>query len=170
MLSGPIKCPLFSSLKCKGQSALWVSPSTPLFHLFLLCPHSKYTRRKSSWIPAPWRPSILLCSVLSRFSHVQLFATPWTVASQAPLFMGFSRQKYWNGLLYPPPGALPDPGVEPTSPVSPAWQEDSLPLNHLGSPPCYSLVINGKGGNIWLVTVSHCQALPNGRVHKPSVF
>ena len=113
---------------------------------------------------------MLLCSVLSGFSRVQLFETPCTVASQAPLFMGFSRQEYWNGLLYPPPGDLPDPGIKPTSPSSPALQEDSLTLNHQGSPPCYSLVINGKGGSIWLVIGSHCQALPNGRFHKPSVF
>ena len=40
-------------------------------------------------------------------SHVQLFATPWTVALQAPLSMGFSRQEYWSGLPFPPPGNLP---------------------------------------------------------------
>ena len=43
-------------------------------------------------------------------------ATPWAVAFQAPLFMGFSRQEYWSGLLFPPPGHLPNPGIEPTSP------------------------------------------------------
>ena len=48
-------------------------------------------------------------------SHVQLFATPWTVACQAPLSMGFSRQRYWNGLPFPTPGDLPDPGMEPVS-------------------------------------------------------
>ena len=46
--------------------------------------------------------------VLSRFSRVRLFETPWTVAHQAPLPMGFSRQEYWNGLPFPPPGHLPD--------------------------------------------------------------
>ena len=45
---------------------------------------------------------------------------PWTVAHQAPLSMGFSRQEYWNGLLFPPPGDLPDPGIEPASLTSPA--------------------------------------------------
>ena len=49
------------------------------------------------------------------FSCVQLFETPWTVALQAPLFMGFSRQEYWSGLPCPPPGDLPDPGIEPAS-------------------------------------------------------
>jgi len=44
------------------------------------------------------------------------FETPWTIAHQAPLFMGFPRQEYWSGLLFPSPGDLPDPGMEPTSP------------------------------------------------------
>ena len=48
-------------------------------------------------------------------SHVCLFETPWTVAHQALLFMEFSRQEYWSGLPFPPPGDLPDPGIEPTS-------------------------------------------------------
>ena len=50
-------------------------------------------------------------------SRVQLFATPWTVALQAPLSMEFSRQKYWSGLPFPSPENLPDPGIEPTSPA-----------------------------------------------------
>ena len=57
--------------------------------------------------------------MLRYFSHVQLFVTLWTVAFQAPLSMGFSRQECWSGLPCPPPGDLPDPGMEPTSPVSP---------------------------------------------------
>ena len=62
---------------------------------------------------------------LSRFSRVQLFVTLWTVAYRAPLSMGFSRQEYWNGLSFPPPGDLPDPGIEPTSLASPVLQVDS---------------------------------------------
>ena len=54
---------------------------------------------------------------LSHFSCVQLFVTPWTVALQAPLPMGFSRQEYWSGLPFPSPGDLPDPGIEPVSPA-----------------------------------------------------
>ena len=50
-------------------------------------------------------------------SHVRLFVTPWSVAHQAPLSMGFSRQEYWSGLPFPSPGDLPDPGTEPGSPV-----------------------------------------------------
>ena len=51
-------------------------------------------------------------------SHVQLFVTPWTVARQVPLSVGFSRQEYWSGLPCPPPGNLPDPGIEPVSYVT----------------------------------------------------
>ena len=54
------------------------------------------------------------CSVVSDF------VTPWTAARQAPLSMGFSRQEYWSGLPFPPPGDLPDPGMEPMSLASPA--------------------------------------------------
>ena len=56
-------------------------------------------------------------------SHVQLFATAWIVAYQAPLSMGFSRQEYWSRLLFPSPGDLPNPGIKPGSP---ALQADSL--------------------------------------------
>ena len=55
----------------------------------------------------------------SHFSHVQLCVTLWTVAHQAPLSMGFSRQEYWSGFLCPLPGDLPNPGIEPTSLMSP---------------------------------------------------
>ena len=72
--------------------------------------------------------------MLRCFSHVQLFATLWTVAFQAPLSMGFSRQEYWSGLLCPPPGNLLDPGIEPTSPVSPALHANSLPTEPPGKP------------------------------------
>ena len=63
--------------------------------------------------------TIRVC-VLSHFSRVHLFATPWTVAHEAPLSTGFSRQEYWSGLPFSSPGSLPDPGIEPTSLVSPA--------------------------------------------------
>ena len=57
---------------------------------------------------------------LSLFSHVQLYATPWTVVHQAPLSMEFSRQNYWSGLPCPSPGDLPNPGIELTSLTSPS--------------------------------------------------
>ena len=65
-------------------------------------------------------------------SCVRLLAAPWTVACQAPLSMGFSRQEYQTGLPFPSPRNLPDPGIEPRSLMSPAWQADSLPLRHRG--------------------------------------
>ena len=74
---------------------------------------------------------LLLYGWVKSLSHVWLFATLWSVAYQAPLSMGFSRQEYWSGLPLPFPGNLPDPGIEPTSP---ALQVDSSPLSHLGSP------------------------------------
>ena len=67
--------------------------------------------------------------VLSCFSCVQLFVAPWTIARQAPLSMGFSRQEYWSGLPFPSQRDLPDPGIKPGSP---ALQVDSLPSEPLG--------------------------------------
>ena len=64
-----------------------------------------------------WERGRVHVSVLSR---VQLFVTPWTVACQAPVSMEFSRQEYWSGLPFRPPGVLPDPGIERESPVFPA--------------------------------------------------
>ena len=58
--------------------------------------------------------------MLSHFSHVQCFVTLWTIAHQAPLSMGFSRQERWSGLAFPSPGDFPNPGIEPVSLVSPA--------------------------------------------------
>ena len=72
--------------------------------------------------------------ILSRFRHVQLCATLCTVAHQAPLSMGFSRQEDWNGLPFPPPGDLPNTGIKP---VSPALRADSILLNNWGSSPKY---------------------------------
>ena len=68
-----------------------------------------------------------------RFSHVQLFATPWTIAHQAPLSRGSPKQECWSGLPFPPS----DPGFKPASPASPmssALKEDSLILSHQGNP------------------------------------
>ena len=56
----------------------------------------------------------------NHLSRVRLFVTPWTVAHQTPLVVGFSRQEYWSGLPCPPPGGLPDPGIEPKSLMFPA--------------------------------------------------
>ena len=66
----------------------------------------------------------------SCFTCVQLLLTLWTVACQAPLSMGFSRQENWSGLPCSPPGDLPDPVIEPTFPVAPTLQGASLLLSH----------------------------------------
>ena len=66
--------------------------------------------------------------MLSHFTCVRLFVTPWTVACQATLSMRLSRQEYWNGLPFCPPGDLPGPGIKPTSLTSPALAGGSLPI------------------------------------------
>ena len=78
-----------------------------------------------------------------RFSHVQLFVTLWTVAPQAPPSMGFSREEYQSGLPCPPPGDLPDPGIE--SLKSPALAANSLLIVPLGKPR-KNLRINPRNG------------------------
>ena len=70
-------------------------------------------------------------SEMKSLSRVRLFATPWTIAHQAPPCMGFSRQEYWSGFPFPSPGDLPDPGIEPKSP---ALQADALPSEPPGKP------------------------------------
>ena len=64
-------------------------------------------------------------------SRVRVFATPWTVAHQTLLSMGFSRQEYWSGSPFPSPGDLPDPGIKPRSP---ALQIDALTSEPPGKP------------------------------------
>ena len=84
---------------------------------------------------------ILCACVLSHFSRVQLFVTLWTKARQFSLSMGFSRQEYWSGFLCPPPGDLPNPGIEPTSLMSPALgkffttEPPGKPFPSPGDPP-----------------------------------
>ena len=75
--------------------------------------------------------SVYLKVKVKSLSRVRLFATPWTVAYQAPLPMGFSRQEYWSGLPFPSPGDLPDPGIEPGSS---AFQADALTSEPPGKP------------------------------------
>ena len=95
---------------------------------------------------------MLSCSVVS-----DSLRTIDYIACQAPLSMGFSRQEYWSGWPVPPPGDLPDPGIEPKSP---AFQADSLPLSHQGSPGFIQLMmanlthqagwwIRGYGVQLW---------------------
>ena len=65
-----------------------------------------------------------MCAQL--LSHVRLFVAPWTLVIQAPLFMEFSREKYWNGVPFPTPVDLSNPGIKPTSFAHPALSGDSL--------------------------------------------
>ena len=77
-----------------------------------------------------------MCSVMS-----DSFSTPWTVAHQAYLSMGFPRQEYSSGLPFPPPGDLPHPGIEPIFGISCIAGGFFIPLSHLGSPKCPVLVL-----------------------------
>ena len=90
---------------------------------------------KHHLLPGPLPARFLLSgSEVKSFSPVRLFATPWTVAPQAPPSMGFSRQEYWSVLPCPPPRNLPDPGIIPVSPASAALQANSLPTEPPGKP------------------------------------
>ena len=72
-----------------------------------------------------------MCKYVKSLSCVQLFVTSWTVAYQASLSMGFSRQEYWSELPFPSPGDLPDPEIEP---MSPALEADALTSEPPGKP------------------------------------
>ena len=74
--------------------------------------------------------------MLNRSCRVRLFETPWTVAHQAPLSMGFFRQEYWSGLLFPPPEDLPNPGLSSPPLCLLHWPAGSLPVASLGSSYC----------------------------------
>ena len=106
--------------------------------------------KRSVFIPIPKKGNAKECSnyctialishtsKVKLLSHVQLFATLWTVAYQAPPSMEFSRQEYWNGLPFPSPGDLPSPGIEPGSPT---WWADALPFEPLGNPTGYKVML-----------------------------
>ena len=88
--------------------SLWCSPETTTTFLI------SHTPKQNKKFKVTKKPQHVVVQLLS---HVQLFETLWTVAHQALLSMGFSRQEYWSGLPFPPPEELPDPGFEPSSPV-----------------------------------------------------
>ena len=105
-----------------------------------------------------------LCYVLSRCSHVRLFMTPCTIAHQVPLSMGFSRQEHWSGLPFPSPRNLPDPGIEPTSLMSPALSgEFFLLLSQLRKPWLSLVAVNG-GCPLGRYTASYCDGFSCCRV------
>ena len=93
---------------------MWICPGFPAGGVVKNPPASAGDTRDVGSIPGSGRRSSKWRAyVLSYFSHIQLFATLWTVTHQAPLSMGFSRQEYWSGLPCPPPRDLPFPGIEP---------------------------------------------------------
>ena len=121
---------LLLSFLIQSEQKRWLSP-----HINFLISAAPFPGKPCFW------PSLYSCSIsasyprdahratspglcnecmLSHFSRVRLFVTLWTVARQAPLSMGFSRQEYWSGLPCPPPGRLLSPGIEPKSLMSPA--------------------------------------------------
>ena len=109
-----------------------------------------------------YRVCVCVC-VLSHFSHFQLFVNLWTIAHQAPLSTGFSRQKYWSGWSYPPCGYLPNTRTEAISLAAPALQADSLALSHQGktmvlgcnlkNDRTFSVYFHGKPFNITIIQV-----------------
>ena len=128
----------FSLLNFRFFSVKWEYHLTPRNIIKVRCMHVSYFEQlqadSSYWVsrqvslPPPLfallhvtlpHPSKGFC-VLSHFSLVRLSETPWSVAHQFPLSRGFSRQEYWSGLPCPPPGDLPDPGIELESLMSPA--------------------------------------------------
>ena len=82
--------------------------------------------------------SLDVCAGLSCFHHVWLFSTPCTLAHQAPLSMGFSRQEYWSELPCPPIGDLPNAGTEPVSLASPIGRQVLYLQHHRGSPAIHT--------------------------------
>ena len=103
--------------------------------------HSRILTWRVPWREEPGGLQSMHMCMLSRFSRVQLFVTPWTVTGQAPLSMGFSGQEYWSGLPCPPPGGLPDPGLN----------LDLLHCKHI----LYSLSHQGSPRSLKIMFVSH---------------
>ena len=108
----------------------WLFALEPvIFLLVRTIPSRNFPKVASSKHCFPERFIHIVWVKVKSLSRVRLFATPWTVAYQAPPSMGFSRQECWSGLPFPSPGDLPDPGIKPESPV---LQADALP----SEPPC----------------------------------
>ena len=113
-------------------------------HPLYLCHQTQRLQAKPPGTPPPNYSSSQFLSeseTVKWLSPFWFFVTPWTLARQAPLSMGFSRQEYWSGLPFPPSGDLPNPGIETVSPVTPASQVDSLPLSHQRSPGSGTVIL-----------------------------
>ena len=114
---------------CMGKALSLATGLVARFHYFHCCNLTSISSQqpktcfKSLQAEATWDhlySTKLVCMLAKSFSHLWLFATLWTVARQAPLSEGFSRQEYWSGLPCPPPGDLPNSGIKPTSFMLPA--------------------------------------------------
>ena len=115
--------------------------------------------------------------VLRRSVMSDSFATPWTVVHQAPLSVEFSRQEYWNGLPFPPPGDLPDPEIKLTFPRSPALTGRFLTTVPPGTPSLYILNVNmkidrcdniGSAGEVPVCPTQSAAVKANAHPHSPS--
>ena len=126
-----------------GHDWSWLSSSSS----------SSSTRASSyfSFLTRKMKVSLHAC-IPSHFSHIRLFATLWTIAHQTPLSMGFSRREYWSRFPYPPPGDLPDPGIEPMSLCLQHWQLGSSPL------------AAGKASSVFTVAPHHSHYCPSSPV------
>ena len=138
---------LLQCMRVKSESEVAQSCST-------LCDPMDCSLPGSS-IHGIFQARVLEWGAIAFFSCVWFFATPWTAAHQAHLSMGYSRQEFWSGLPFPPPGDLPDPGIEPASLMSPAlaggfftssatWEALAAALDsnkHSGSSECGGLCI-----------------------------
>ena len=102
------------------QASLIITNSRSSLRLTFICPKSDFIRTCKT-----------VKVKVKSLSRVQLFETPWTVAYQAPLSMGFSRKECWSGLPFPSPGDLPNPGIEPGLPHC---RQTLYRLSHEGSP------------------------------------
>ena len=115
------------------------------------------------WKESEKRPFIKLCSswypyCAQLLSHVCLFVTTWTVASQAPLFMGFSRQGYWSGFPFPSPGDVPSWGIKPASPVSPTLADKFFITEPPGKPNIHI--------SHWISVIMHDNLRNDRRCHE----
>ena len=123
-------CGTAASVTCESS---WDESQSPYLLGPPACDHVTSIPRSATptvKLQEPCIPSMcMLCA--QSFGRARFPATPWSVASQAPLCVRFSRQERWSGLPCPPLENLPNPGIEP---ASPALQADSLPLSHLQSP------------------------------------
>ena len=148
---------IFPTQELNSYLLHWKADSLPLSHL-------ESQESQVALLYFAGEESLVL--VPSRFSHVRLFATLWTVAHQAPLSMGFSRWEYWSGLPCPPPGDFPHPEIELMSSAAPALQADSLALSHQGGPLLfptweqiitYYSVLEFSGGPVVMALCFHCR-------------